>query len=556
MSKFFNSQQTTKEKLISSMLAETGWKTIDPNSVSIIKDNTGSPVGVYTTGVSDKGNPIMGYVYVLPEHRNKGYATRVAQEFKLKHPNMEWRSAKDNSTSQHIANKLNLKNIGTEKGELIFKGASLVSRLNEFAPGIPQKGSKIALPTSQKLQQWDFVVQEHYANRKGYHQDWRLAPPGGVGYSWVVNEVPTPGNRAHAIRVDDHTKDYFDFTGEIKSGYGAGTVKQLYRGKVDVIDAKPNKITFYWYGNSGTEVNKFTLIDVYGSDKWLLLNHTDTVALKRQRDIKPLKYKDKSGGNYVKQTDDFETPKIDGASSVVVLQGGKIPVVFSKRVSSKTGLQIEYTPKIPKLLESRVPENFGTTVLRAEVFAVDKNGRELQNSQLGGILNSSVQKSRATQKMSGTPLRLAGYDVVKYKGKNVDKLPIDEKYKIIQEISEKFPVIENPFKVNQIVPFNEGKVIWRNGIPIKVKDKKDFDVYVREIYLNIKNSRAGGIKYSHSPFGKIVGNVGTGFKHDELRDMMKNPDKYIGRVAKVNAQDKYETGALRAPAFKGWHLEK
>jgi hypothetical protein len=700
MGKFLKMAQVTKESLISAMLAETGWKSIDPKFLSLIKDNLGRNVGIYTTGTSNRGNPIMGYVYVLPEHRNKGYAHKAAKEFKKKHPNMEWRAAKDNKVSQHVADKLGLKMIDEEDGEYIFKGASIkllhgspfqnlkkllpeaskfkkvfatnskqlatrymadgtghrvidkhrfllnsnteklrgakgsiykvesshfaldphkgnlswvysspktekilgekkydsvlkalndekiisvppkyfkhftkkevpkqllddligkqneLIKVGEFAPGLPQKGVKTALPSSEKLQEWEFVVQEHLADRRGRHLDLRLAPPGGVGFSWVVNEIPKAGQRTHAIRVDDHTKDYFDFTGKIEKGYGKGEVNQLYRGKVDVVSAKPNKITFYWYGNSGTKLDKFTLIDVYGSDKWLLLNHTDTVALNRQKNIAPLKYKDLSGGKYVKQTNDFETPKIDGASSVVVLQGGKIPVVYSKRTSKRTGQKIEYTPKIPKLLETRVPKDFGTTVLRAEVFAVGKDGKELPNRLLGGLLNSSVQKSRAMQQMGGIPLRLAGFDVVKYKGKKVDNLDIQEKYKIIQEISNKFPIIEDPLQINQKIPFSEGKVIWREGTPLKVKDKKDYDVYVREIYPNINNDRAGGIKYSYSPFGPIVGNVGTGWKHNELKDMLNNPSKYIGRVAKISAQEKHPSGALRAPSFKSWHLEK
>lgn len=426
----------------------------------------------------------------------------------------------------------------------------------EYAPGIPEKGSKTNLPTSHKLQEWEFVVQEHIANVRGKHYDLRLAPPGGVGFSWAINEIPTPGQRTDAIRTSDHTKDYFNFSGVIKSGYGAGTVKQIYRGKVDVIDAKPNKITFYWYGNSGTEVQKFTLINLYGDDKWVLLNHTKTITLDRQKNIEPLKYKDKSGSNFISKENDFETPKIDGASAIVILQGGKTPSVFSKRISKKSGLQIEYTPKIPKLLDNRPPDGLGLTVLRAEVFAIDPSGKEIPNSTLGGLLNSSVQKSRAVQKMSGTPLRLAGYDVVKYNGKKVDHLPIQDKYKILQELSSIYPVIENPLELQKTTPFLEGKIVWRDGVPIKVKNKKEYDVYVRDIYTNINGDRAGGIRYSHSPFGDIIANVGSGWTHKELKDMMNNPQNYIGRVAKITAQEKFKNGALRAPVFNGWHLEK
>lgn len=426
----------------------------------------------------------------------------------------------------------------------------------EFAPGIPQRGMAVAIPTINKVQQWEFVVQEHNALRRKHHFDFRLAPPGGPGFSWVLNELPGPGQQTPAIRTYDHEADYFDFKGTIKSGYGAGTVSTVLRGSVDVLHTTPNKITFYWYGNSGTEVTKYTLISPYGDPvKWILMNHTTTIALNRQKRIESLKYKDLSG-NYKKEFGDFETPKIDGASSIVILLGNKTPVVYSRGVSQKTGMQIEYTPKIPKLLEMKVPKDFGTTVLRAEVFGVDQNGAELPNRTLGGILNSSVQKSRAIQKISGSPLRLAGYDVVKYKGRNVSKLPIEERYKILEEINKKFPIIENPVALGKIIPFTEGKVVWRNGVPLKVKNKADYDVFVKNIFPSIIPNRAGGFEYSLYPGGPTVGKVGTGFTHEELIDMMTNKRNYIGRVAKVNALEQYPSGALRGASFNDWHLEK
>lgn len=427
--------------------------------------------------------------------------------------------------------------------------------MKEFAKGIPKKGVKASIPTITKTQQWDFVVQKHNAIKRKLHYDLRLAPPNEVGFSWVLNSLPSSGSRVDAIRTFDHNPKYFDFKGKISSGYGAGTVDIVYRGKVDVLHSSPNKITFYFYGNTGTTLTKYTLIAPYGGDKWLLLNHTDTIKLKKIREEKFDPYKDLSG-KYTPEKGDFHTPKIDGASSLVILLGKKTPVVYGKRISKRTGTAIEYTQKIPNLLNMKVPESFGTTVLRAEIFAVDKNNKEIPNSTLGGLLNSSVQKSRATQKIANIPLRLAAFNVLKYKGKNLKNVSIEERYKIIKEINKKFPIIENPLMLKKKIKFKEGEVIWRGNLPMKVKNKKDYDVYVKNIFATKSADRAGGIEYSLAPNKQTVGRVGTGWDHKELKDMLENKSKYIGRVAKVFAQEQYPSGALRSPSFNSWHLDK
>ena len=101
------------------------------------------------------------------------------------------------------------------------------------------------------------------------------------------------------------------------------------------------------------------------------------------------------------------------------------------------------------------------------------------------------------------------------------------------------------------------------GSTVKAKLRPDFDVYVRDVFPG-KGSRegeaAGGFEYSWTPRGKVVGRVGTGFSHALVRDMYQNPTKYIGRVAKVRSAGPFPSekglGALRAPSFSEWHLEK
>ena len=67
---------------------------------------------------------------------------------------------------------------------------------------------------------------------------------------------------------------------------------------------------------------------------------------------------------------------------------------------------------------------------------------------------------------------------------------------------------------------------------------------------------AGGFTYAWEPGGKTVGKVGTGFNHAMKEDMLKNPDKYIGKVALVKALDLSKNKVLVKPSFAGWHVDK
>ena len=76
--------------------------------------------------------------------------------------------------------------------------------------------------------------------------------------------MPSPGQKVLAIEQPTHTKEYMGFSGEISEGYGAGQVTSQVMEKVEVLDAKPDKITFNRYQGAGVE--RFALIRTGGKN--------------------------------------------------------------------------------------------------------------------------------------------------------------------------------------------------------------------------------------------------------------------------------------------------
>jgi len=102
----------------------------------------------------------------------------------------------------------------------------------------------------------------------------------------------------------------------------------------------------------------------------------------------------------------------------------------------------------------------------------------------------------------------------------------------------------------------EGVVIHpTHGKPMKSKLTEDHDVHIHSFFPGEgrRASTVGGFQYSLQPGGEPVGKVGTGFDDATLADMAANPDDWIGRVARVRAQEQLASGALRAPSFLARH---
>jgi len=92
-----------------------------------------------------------------------------------------------------------------------------------------------------------FVIQEHDASR--LHWDLRLEM-NQVLKSWAIPKEPPKikGIKRLAIQVEDHPLSYANFEGEIKEGYGKGTVKIWDKGKYNLKSKDDKKIEFTLYG--------------------------------------------------------------------------------------------------------------------------------------------------------------------------------------------------------------------------------------------------------------------------------------------------------------------
>lgn len=464
----------------------------------------------------------------------------------------------------------------------------LFQKSAEFAPGIP-KGKPIArLPaiTPKTLNRWVMAVQEHEAERAGKHYDLRLVDPdSGKAHSWAIPKakLPIPGEQLLAIQTFTHTPEYALHFGEKKpqtigQGYGKGRVWMALKEPTDIIESSNDHVRFNVY--QGKDINEYLLHRTH-DNKWLIRNTTVTKDTADVPQSRP-KYKETTPDKVdVSDPSHLMMAKIDGAHNTFRLDAGEPVRIFSYRPTERNSGIIEHTHRFVPGLTARVPNHLDGLVLRGELFAADPHtGRAREAVETGAVLNSGVWKSRDTQQHS--PLRAIVFDVARRKGQDVESLPYQEKLDILKKVHAALPFLELPpmanttkekvtllnrIRTGQEPTTREGVVLWplKGGAPIKAKFKPDHDVYVREIFpeQGARGEMAGGFAYSWSPTGKIVGRVGTGFDFTLKKDMLENPEKYIGRVARVEAQSVYrdktspkKPGALRAPAFKDWHLDK
>ncbi|MFA6023376.1 MAG: DNA polymerase ligase N-terminal domain-containing protein [Candidatus Pacearchaeota archaeon] len=112
-----------------------------------------------------------------------------------------------------------------------------------------------------------FTIQQHHAHK--LHWDFRLEMNGKLK-SWAITKIPSKSKsiKRLAIQVPDHPFSYRNFEGEIKEGYGKGTVKIWDKGKYKLESKNKDKIVFQLKGKK--LIGKYVLIKTnYQKDSWL-----------------------------------------------------------------------------------------------------------------------------------------------------------------------------------------------------------------------------------------------------------------------------------------------
>lgn len=437
------------------------------------------------------------------------------------------------------------------------------------ALGIPDRTIKTNPRQLEKSELWQFNIQRHEAKKAGPHYDLRLVDPStGIAHSWAARNLPAnPGEKTLAVQQPDHTQNYAGWEGTIESGYGAGKVMLFSQDRVEVTKSTNDHVLFNVYKSNG-DTERYALIHT-GGDDWLFHNVTPTRKTRPEMDISKPKYKSISF-DAIDVTDNQQhlAPKYDGALNAFVLRKNKPVEVYSYRKSKKGDAKlIDHTFRLDLFKDSPVSIP-GKTVLLGEVFAKDvTSGRVMSSRATSARLLSNVWRSRELQK--DAPLDNVVFDVVRYKGRDVSNLPYKEKFKILQEVVTSVPGLKLPpvaTTVNEkalllkqvkagIHPLSqEGVVVYNmaEAVPTKAKLFKDFDVKITGIYPGegkYEGTHAGGFTYEG-------GRVGGGFDDALRKDMFQNPGKYIGSTARVIAQEKLPSGALRAPAFKDIRAEE
>ena len=104
---------------------------------------------------------------------------------------------------------------------------------------------------------------------------------------------------------------------------------------------------------------------------------------------------------------------------------------------------------------------------------------------------------------------------------------------------------------------HEGVVIQPpTGTPLKAKKLEESDVHITDVFPGAgkyKGTAAGGFGYALEAGGPRVGEVGTGLTDDLRRQMWKDREEHVGRVARIRSQEQHPSGAWRAPSLIALH---
>lgn len=259
--------------------------------------------------------------------------------------------------------------------------------------------------------------------------------------------------------------------------------------------------------------------------------------------------------------DGIVTLKEDGASFYfeVTTKGTKI---YSPRISKQTGHRLNYDAKVRDVIGIASEEARCNVTGMGELNYIDtRTGRTLTAHETSGILNTDAPLPQHIEP------KLTIYRIDRIGRKDVHNEPYDTNLTRIRDFvracphrSLRSPTVLDWNKAEEVAKYHEGLV----GIPKNASildgrkykprhDLYDWTVESVELQPGSKGGIAGVIWFKGEKGQRFKIGASSLGSREEAQAIMKNPKKYIGRVAKVSSYKGHEG---RAPKLEDWHDAK
>jgi bifunctional non-homologous end joining protein LigD len=463
------------------------------------------------------------------------------------------------------------------------KKLSEYERKRDFKKTPEPSGGKKDGKTKQR-----FVVQEHHAT--SLHWDLRLERD-GVLVSWAVPKgiPPDPKKNHLAVHVEDHPLDYIDFEGEIPEGnYGAGKVKLWDQGTYECEKFRDDEVIVTFDGERVQ--GKYVLFQTKGKN-WMIHRMDPPQGGEREpmpEQLTPMLAKLAKG--LPKKDDEWGYEiKWDGIRALAFIDGGRI------RLVNRNGR--DTTKQYPELRELGKEVGAQDMILDGEIVAFDEQGRpsfqRLQNRM------HLASDSAIRRRMQDIPVAYMIFDLLYLDGHSTMQLPYVDRRKLLEQLELEGPnwrtpsyhagdgaSVQEASRANQLEgviakkldsSYEPGR---RNNCWLKIKNVQEQEVVVGG-WMPGEGRRANTIGslvvgYYDGDDLKYAGNVGTGFKEEDLvrlgrllEPLKRKDSPFSGRqpkkgamfvepklVAEVEFLEWTKTATLRAPSYKGLRDDK
>lgn len=427
-------------------------------------------------------------------------------------------------------------------------------------PGLPDLRNYGNLSLLKPQQKYILLRQLHDAVRAGRHTDVRIGAPQLGLFSWAApKDLPTGPQKRLLIAQPLHTYDYKNFEGPITSKYGMGTVKKLEQSPIIILQNTGDKIKFTRADKRNAPI--YTMVKTQNNN-WITSVQTDQNVPPVIKSYSKQHFKSISLEEAADMLDRGAKayPKIDGTGATGIVRRHGIDVYGIRK--DKDGNLIRYTDHIGGLRNMDIPKQLVGKTFRAQVSGT-QNNKPIQPNTLAGLLNATLQHNIEARKKKNISLYLTVLAMLGQKD-NYDKGPVNQLVRRLKSQKVRgLPQISTKEELaRQLALMRQGKhPLTQQGVvvqapgnrPMKAKLLKDYDVQIKDIFpaqVTTSTPRAGGFTYTLPGQDKELGRVGTGFNHETLVDMMNNPQKYKGKLARITAMSQYPSGAYRMPVFQ------